>query len=855
LKVVAVISLSIGELTAYLTVDDSKFEKGLKGAQGDLGATGSAMGTKAKAIGLAVGAALAAGAVVAAKGLYEIGSTFDDVTDTIRVGTGATGKALEALSKSAGKVGTQVPADFKDVGTAIADVNTRLGHTGKPLEDISAQFLELSRITGTDVSANIENVSRVFGDWGVEADKQSETLDYLFKVSQSTGIGIDSLSQKVVQFGAPMRQFGFSFEESAALMGKWEKEGVNTETIMSGLRAGLGKLAKSGKDPAKAFAEVTKQIQNAGSTGKATGIAIETFGQRAGPDLAAAVREGRFSLDDLMGTLNGSSETIMGAGKDTMDFTEQWVMFKNKAMLTLEPVAVRVFGIISDAMEWINTNGIPTMKNFGKWVGENEKPIKIVGGVLATILIPLLTLWGTVATINAAKNVVAWITTATASRTAATTTTLSTGQMAVRWAFLSLKALLHAGRIAAAWLISMGPIGLVIAAVVGLTAVVVKNWDRIKEIIAAGWNWVREKTAATWDAVTRAVSGAWESVKDGTRAATLWVFERALWFAEKMLGAMAKAFGWAPGIGEKLKAAHEKMKEFRGKVNAELDRVKNKDVWINVGVRAPGADKFGNTGANKDLVDALRPSGGAGGSGGAGITPRVNASAAGAHGIATDIQGDVRTAAAAIEKTLTAKLATQGGRVLPKGSYSIGMPYLGYPGHYGADYPAPAGTPVYAATSGVVSRAMTLAGSYGKHVYIDGPGGRQTRYAHLSSYNVAAGQAILAGQKLGTVGSTGNSTGNHLHYEDRINGTPRNPATLGLFDHGGLARGAGLMVKGPAPERVLSPRQTDSFERLVDVLDRGDDGTGVLVDEIRGLRADLKRMPQDYMLGQRSGAF
>jgi phage-related minor tail protein len=156
-------------------------------------------------------AVVAGGAALATKALYNIGATFDTMSDTIRTGTGATGKALDALNASAKNVGKTTTASFEDIGTAVADVNTRLGLTGKPLEKMSTQFLELSRITGTDVAANIENVSRVFGDWGVEADKQSESLDYLFKVSQSTGIGIDSLSQKVVQFGAPMRQFGFSF--------------------------------------------------------------------------------------------------------------------------------------------------------------------------------------------------------------------------------------------------------------------------------------------------------------------------------------------------------------------------------------------------------------------------------------------------------------------------------------------------------------------------------------------------------------------------------------------------------------------------------------------------------------------
>lgn len=157
------------------------------------------------------------------------------------------------------------------------------------------------------------------------------------------------------------------------------------------------------------------------------------------------------------------------------------------------------------------------------------------------------------------------------------------------------------------------------------------------------------------------------------------------------------------------------------------------------------------------------------------------------------------------------------GVVLPKGKYRIGMPYLGYPGHYGADYPAPTGTPVYAVAAGRVSKAATLSGSYGKHVYIDHPGGRQTRYAHLSAYGVRAGQTIRAGQMLGKVGSTGNSTGSHLHYEDRINGQPRNPANLGIFDQGGIMRGIGINLTGK-PERVLSPRTTELFETFTEAI-------------------------------------
>ena len=96
--------------------------------------------------------------------------------------------------------------------------------------------------------------------------------------------------------------------------------------------------------------------------------------------------------------------------------------------------------------------------------------------------------------------------------------------------------------------------------------------------------------------------------------------------------------------------------------------------------------------------------------------------------------------------------------------------------HTGLDFAAPAGTPVRAAAGGRVSEAGTD-GRYGKLVKVD-HGGVVTYYAHLSSIAVHAGDVVRQGQQLGTVGSTGNATGPHLHFELRIGGVARDPAAL-----------------------------------------------------------------------------
>ena len=98
----------------------------------------------------------------------------------------------------------------------------------------------------------------------------------------------------------------------------------------------------------------------------------------------------------------------------------------------------------------------------------------------------------------------------------------------------------------------------------------------------------------------------------------------------------------------------------------------------------------------------------------------------------------------------------------------------GFEYHEGQDIDAEYGAPVQAAASGRVTIAGRQRG-YGNVIYIDHGAGLSTRYGHLSQINVAVGQTVTRGQRIGLVGSTGRSTGPHLHYEVRINNHPVDP--------------------------------------------------------------------------------
>jgi murein DD-endopeptidase MepM/ murein hydrolase activator NlpD len=97
-----------------------------------------------------------------------------------------------------------------------------------------------------------------------------------------------------------------------------------------------------------------------------------------------------------------------------------------------------------------------------------------------------------------------------------------------------------------------------------------------------------------------------------------------------------------------------------------------------------------------------------------------------------------------------------------------------YMGHKGVDLAAPTGTPVYASADGVVGKAEWF-GGYGNYIQIEHGGDIETRYGHLSAYAVAAGDHVTKGELIGYVGSTGDATGPHLHYEVRIAGDAVDP--------------------------------------------------------------------------------
>lgn len=324
----------------------------------------AAMATGVKALGAGL-LGIGAGAGVATKKLYDLGSTFDDVTDTIRVGTGATGKNLESLVASAKRVGAEVPSSFEDIGTTVADVNTRLGLTGPTLEKVSSQFLQLANITGEQI--DIQSVTKALGGFGIQGQNVSGALDKLYQVSQASGVSIADLSKTLGTSGAVVKNLGLNFGEAAVLVGTLDKAGLNSTAMMAAMSRSMVTLAKKGEDPKKAFSRVTREMSTLVKQGKDTealNIAGKVFGTKGAPQFIAALKSGKVNLQDLNKMAGETDDTILGAGKDTADFAEQWQLFKNKMSVVVAPAAEGVFQAIGDGMTKVNEVAVPAIQNF-----------------------------------------------------------------------------------------------------------------------------------------------------------------------------------------------------------------------------------------------------------------------------------------------------------------------------------------------------------------------------------------------------------------------------------------------------------------------------------------------------------
>jgi phage-related protein len=257
-----------------------------------------------------------------------------------------------------------------------------------------------------------------------------------------------------------------------------KKAGVDASDVMPALGKTLASAAKNGKDASTVFNETFNAIKGAPNDVAASATALEVFGAKAGPKLAAMIREGKFSFEEMTAALAGGGETIMGASEDTQDFSEKLTLLKNRVFLALEPIATKVFNKIGELMDTLG----PKVEQLTAWMTENGDTMKILAGIVAGVVVVAIggyivaQIGAFAATVAAAGGLVAYTGAALAA--------------------------------AAATIAAAAPFILVAVLIAALVAGVIyayKNFETFRNVVDAAWQGIQKAISFAWENVIKPI--------------------------------------------------------------------------------------------------------------------------------------------------------------------------------------------------------------------------------------------------------------------------------------------------------------------------------------------------------------
>ena len=474
-------------------------ENKLKGLQDQAGKSNAALSSISKVTGKVGSTATKIGKDImpVSLGITALGAAsikaFDEVdsgADAVISKTGATGEAAKDLDKIYKEVASSVPDSFEEVSGAVGNVNVRLGLTGDKLKTASEDFLEFAKVNKTDITSSVELVSRAMGDAGIKSTDYKSVLDLLTTASQKSGITIENLTTNLAKYGAPMRALGVDTKTSIAMFAGWEKAGVNTEIAFSGMKKAISNWSAAGKDSKVEFSKTLEEIKKCPDISTATTKAIEVFGAKAGPDLADAIKGGRFEVSEYIKALDKAGGSVHNTYGDIVDGMDDGKTAMNAAKVAVSDLGGTILGQLSPILKDLAAKAREVAKMFAGMDDGTKETIVTVLEIVA-IAGPILLVIGKVAgIISSITGAMTMLKTATFEQTVA--------QYGLNAALLA------------------NPITWVVIAIVALVAAFVVLWNK-SEAFRKFWKdlWggiksvVKDVVGAVVDFFTKKIPDAW----------------------------------------------------------------------------------------------------------------------------------------------------------------------------------------------------------------------------------------------------------------------------------------------------------------------------------------------------------
>ena len=275
----------------------------------------------------------------------------DDGLDIVTAKTGATGEALEEMHDITKNLAKSIPTDFETAGTAVGEINTRFGVTGEKLEALSEKYIKFAKINDTDLNSSIDNTQKILSAFNLTVDDAPGLLDTLNAAGQRTGIDMGTLQSSLIKNQAALKEMGLGVNESVNFLADLETKGIDSSQVMAGLQKAFVNASKDGKSMDQAMKELQEQMANATDDTEATALAMELFGNKAGPAIAQACKDGTLNFDELTSHITDDAGSIDQTFDQITDATDNYQQVLNSLMELGYEIAQAMMPLIQQAVD------------------------------------------------------------------------------------------------------------------------------------------------------------------------------------------------------------------------------------------------------------------------------------------------------------------------------------------------------------------------------------------------------------------------------------------------------------------------------------------------------------------------
>jgi phage-related minor tail protein len=344
-----------------------RFGRDIEQHSSKVGTAAVAMGAFVAGAALSIVDKLGEVAVAAVTFLPKLGEEFDNVTDKMIIASANNPIMNGEMKASFDRLLPQLASPMEDIGDVVSTLAQRLGITGPLLDDVSAQILDITRITGGDLAANTQGVAQAFDLWNVSAEEMPGLIDFLSAASMQSGAAIGDLVSQIDDSSLSLKTLGFDLRDVITAAARLDRASLSIDDVNRGLNKLIAE--NPGKELSTVFDDFVSGIQNGTISLETT---LDVIGNKGGNTFFRLAQDGKLNFGSLRADIDATRFSVNDAKTATEDWPEKWTIAQNGIKAALEPIANDVFSNMNRVLGVLigkDASGAPngTLNVAGAW--------------------------------------------------------------------------------------------------------------------------------------------------------------------------------------------------------------------------------------------------------------------------------------------------------------------------------------------------------------------------------------------------------------------------------------------------------------------------------------------------------